>query len=69
MAIPVDGSVVDCVAETEPPIDATVVVVGDGLGSSGDSIVLINGIICTVHICTYVIDTLVIRRNYPSVAK
>ena len=39
----------DCVAATVPPIDVTVVVVGDGVGSSGDSIVLINGIMCTVY--------------------
>ena len=45
MAIPVDVAVVDCAAATVPPLDVTVVVVGDGLGSSGDSIVLINGII------------------------
>ena len=42
-----------CAAATEPPLDITVVVIGDGPGSSGDSIVLINGIICTVYICTY----------------
>ena len=58
MAIPVD--VLVCVAETltVPPLDVTVVVVG--LGSFGDSIVSINGIICTVYIHTYVIVTLVI---------
>ena len=53
MAIPVDLAVVVCIAAslTVPPIDITVVV-GDGLGSSGDSIVLINGIICTL-LCYY----------------
>ena len=38
MAVPVDVSVVVCVAATEPPLDVTVVVVGHGLGSSSDSI-------------------------------
>ena len=47
-----------CVAATEPPVDVTVVVVVDSPGSSGDSIVLIKRIICTVYICTYVIVTL-----------
>ena len=61
MAIPVDVSVVVCVAATEPPLDITVVVIGDGPGTSGDSIVLIiDGLICTVYVCTYVIVTLVI---------
>ena len=50
-----------CVAATIPPIDITVVVIGDGLGSSSDSIVLINGIIilCIVYMnvnCCYIIS-------------
>ena len=51
MAIPVDLVVVVCVAATVPTIDVTVVVIGAGVDSSG-SIVLINGMICTVYICT-----------------
>ena len=52
MAIPVELAVVVCVAGMVPPVDVTVVVIGDGVGSSGDSIVtvFINGIIYSVHI-------------------